>query len=111
MISILSFTALPSLLALIVILGLAAFRVTRLLIEDEILDHPRNALFNRLALATRFHRPAQALATLLTCYWCLGFYVSILLTLLVFLVPYVGIPLATVLAVSALPGLLASTQR
>jgi hypothetical protein len=81
-----------------ILLALAAYRITRLLIQDEILAGPREALFNRL-------KPTSKITYFLNCYWCLGFWVSILVVLAYSLFPGVMIVVALVLAMSALVGI------
>jgi hypothetical protein len=62
------------------LLALAAYRVTRLLAEDEILDHARR----RLVLLPQEWEEGHVLpdsyrlglAKFITCYWCLGAWVS-----------------------------------
>lgn len=80
------------------LLAFASYRATRLLIEDAIFDSPRNWLLGQLDQdgKTRY---------LLTCYWCLGLWVSAGLTALV--APTILIWVITSLAVSAVVGLLA----
>lgn len=53
--------------------GLAAYRLTRLVVEDRILDGPRDALLERLDAGG----PAAAkLAEGLRCYWCTGMHAA-----------------------------------
>ena len=56
----------------LVVAGLAGYRITRLLVEDTILDRPREWLEDRSAWA----------GSLLSCYWCAGFWIGVALTLM-----------------------------
>lgn len=58
------------------LLMLASYRVTRLLIDDAIFDKPRDFLLGQLDQEGK-------LRYLLGCYWCLGLWVSAGLTLLI----------------------------
>ncbi len=82
-------------LVVVLILILAAYRITMLIIEDEILDVPRNAIFKRI-------KRGGYLDTLLTCYRCLGFWVSILVVGLYWLFPEVTPWILAPFALSAL---------
>lgn len=63
------------------VVALAAYRLTRLLVTDTILDRPRNWLFT--------HAPAK-IGELLDCPHCLGVWVGAGCTLLVLLARYNG---------------------
>ncbi len=71
---------------------LAVYRVTRLLIEDEILDEAREFYFSKVKYQGKLY-------TLATCYWCLGFWVSIVFAILYVARPngmmVAGLPLAS----------------
>jgi hypothetical protein len=82
----------------LVIIALATYRLTRLLIEDEILAGPRTRLLGQLDQEGK-------LRYLLGCYWCLGLWVSLLIT--AFFAPTILLWLVVSLATSALVGLLA----
>lgn len=88
-----------TLLVVGLILALGAYRITRLIIEDEVLDRPRDALFKRL-------EPGKPIYTLLTCYWCLGFWVSVLVVGLYWAVPGVAPWILAPFALSAVIGLI-----
>ncbi len=78
-----------ALLTALVLLSLAGYRITRLLIEDYILSRPRDWVLDKL-------KDRPMLSYLLTCYWCLGLWVAILLV-----IPYIFFPDA--MMVVALP--------
>jgi len=78
----------------VTLLTLAAYRITRLLIEDYILSGPRDKLFDKIKSKDT---PARGmLLYLLTCYWCLGLWVAVILA-----IPYIFFPDA--MMVVALP--------
>lgn len=81
------------------LLALGVYRLTRLLIEDEILDTPRNKLLNRL-------KPGSKLMYLATCYWCVSVYVAVLVVALYLLVPGPTLVVCAILAFSAVAGLI-----
>lgn len=70
---------------------LTVYRVTRLIIQDEILDGPREWAFSKV-------KPGGKLYYLLTCYWCLSFWVAIPFAVLYITRPdgmmVAGLPLA-----------------
>lgn len=80
-----------------IILALATYRLTRLIIEDRILDAPRNALFRKIPPSTQF-------GYLFTCYHCLSMYVGTFVFLCYTIVPTATILVACVLALSAITG-------
>lgn len=82
------------------ILSLAVFRVTRLLIEDAILEPLRERTTFKLD-------PQSKLRELLECPWCLGFWLSIVAVVLFHFWPVVVIWLALPFAISTVVGFLA----
>lgn len=62
----------PELWVLIVSLG-AALRVTRMITDDAITEAPRTWLVTHLG-------PSHPLTTLLTCPWCIGFWITAVFT-------------------------------
>jgi hypothetical protein len=117
--------------------GLAAYRLTRLVTADTILDGPRDAVV-RLAYgmsgSTESARKtseahgiyvdysgawaevaqqdpnAPKLATLVTCRWCSGMYVSLLVVAARRFAPRAWHPLSTALAFSAVAALMARLE-
>lgn len=75
-----------------VVLILAVYRVTRLLIQDEIIDEAREWYFSKV-------KSGGKLEYLMTCYWCLSFWVSIPFAILYIARPngmmVAGLPLAS----------------
>lgn len=89
----------PGLLEFI-ILALAAYRLTRLFIEDVIFDTPRDAIWKK------FPPESTKIGYLLTCYWCLGLWVSGLVVVLYLLIPVPTLVVAAILAISAVVGMI-----
>ena len=82
--------------------GLAAFRLTRLIVEDEIVADLRSAWFRR-------HDPGTTkLGYLVTCPWCTGFWVSAGVVAARAVAPRAWGPAAKTLALSAAVGILYS---
>lgn len=89
------------------LLGLAAFRVWKLLGDDTILDTPRNALIAWLDKGgNRAHARAQYVSIMLECPWCAGFWISLAWWGAWALWPHGTLVAAIPFAVSALVGLL-----
>jgi hypothetical protein len=82
-----------------VIYSLAAFRITRALVEDVVFERLRNAIWKRFP-------PRTMLGYLFTCYWCLGIYVATFLTAGYILVPSVMFYVALIFALSAMTGII-----
>ena len=82
------------------LLALAVHRLARLIIEDTVLDTPREALFKR------FPPETTRIGYLFTCYWCLSIWISLLFVLCYILVPTATLVAALVLAISSITGLL-----
>jgi len=85
----------------LVILALAVYRLSRLIIEDTVTERLRNAVWRR-------YNPSHGVGYLITCYWCTGFWVASLLVLLFIIVPVPTIAASLVLALSALAGIIAA---
>lgn len=86
----------------IVILSLAVFRVTRLLIEDTILEPLREKTIFKM------HPTDSKIRELFTCPWCVGFWLSVMSVGMFYLWPAVILWLALPFAISAVVGLIAS---
>ena len=84
-----------------VILALATFRLTRLVIEDRLLDAPRNWFFSKVS-------PSTQLGYLFTCYHCFSVYAGTFVFLCYTIVPTVTLPVACVLALSAVTGFIST---
>lgn len=84
------------------ILALAVFRVYRLIAEDDILDRPRDWALDRLE-----EERLEKLDQLITCPWCLGFWLSVLAWLAWLVSPGWAVGLALPWALSAAVALVA----
>lgn len=80
--------------------ALAAYRLTRLVVEDRIADRPRDALTTRSVFAD----------DLLSCRWCSGVWVSAVVVAARVTCPRVWAPVGRALALSAVAGLLAGLE-
>lgn len=86
----------------LIVLVLAVYRITRLIVTDHIFDNPRNKLFDK------FPPDRSMFGYLFTCNWCMSIWVASLLT-----VPYTIIPAATLVfsfpfALSAVAAIIAA---
>lgn len=90
---------------LFALMGLAAYRATRLLIRDEILEGPRDLLGNWLE-----EHAHPKLSYLITCPWCVGAYVSAGTVLLVDRYTSIALPVLQGFALSAVVGLLSKAD-
>lgn len=96
----------------LVLLALAAFRLWRLLAEDDILDRPRRYV-TALPRAWKPNDPLSTnyrngLAAFISCPWCLGFWVVLALWGAWEVWPHAVLVVSAPLAVSALVGFLGS---
>lgn len=85
---------------LLLIYALAAWRMTKMVIEDEILADFRAKWWSK------WPPESTKLGYLITCYWCLGFWISVIFGLLFFFGGMIGLVIAVILAISALVGLI-----
>lgn len=85
--------------------GLATYRLTRLIVKDEIFSRPRNAIWKR------FPPERSKFGYLFTCMWCTSIWVASLLEISRMIIPNVVHPVAIVLAISAIAGLLAAYEE
>ena len=88
------------------ILALAVFRVYRLIAEDDIFDRPRDWAFDKLA-----EERLEKLDKLITCPWCLGFWLSVIAWVAWMLSPAWTVGLAFPWALSAAVGLIAKLDH
>lgn len=94
-----TFTALD-----LIILGLAVFRLTRLVVRDEITAEIRLKIWGR-------YPPDKSMAGyLFTCDWCMSIWLASLVYLSSIIAPAPTRAIATVLALSAVTGLLAAYE-
>ena len=83
------------------ILALAAFRGTHLITTDAIADGFRNKIWSKWP-------PNTEIGYLITCNWCTGFWVSVILVLLWLVLPQITLVVSLILAISALIGLISA---
>ena len=84
--------------AVLIVLALAAFRLTRLVVEDSITDSLRDWVSVRSPFLSR----------LIDCYWCAGFWVSVGVVVAHAAAPTPTYWLALPFALSAVVGLLST---
>ena len=84
----------------LVILALAVFRICRFLIQDELFYPVRERIW--------FKYPPEStkIGYFFTCYWCMSIWVGLFVVVLYTFVPWLAIPAFTVLALSAVVGLI-----
>ena len=87
------------------ILGLATYRITRLIIRDEILATPRNFVWKR------FPPEKSLLGYFLTCPWCISIWVASFIQISSIIVPGTTYVVAAVFALSAIAGLLTAHEE
>lgn len=83
----------------LVVYALAAYRLTRFLVEDHLFEGVREWVWKRW-------NPGTKLGYLFTCYWCMGFWMSSLIVVGYILIPSVMFIVALVLALSASAGII-----
>lgn len=94
----------------LVVSALAVYRITRLLVADQVLAAPREAV-QRWAGGTAQRRSRPALAYFVTCPWCVSIWVAAgWLLLLLFGSLLLILCIAVPLACSAAAGLLSSWE-
>ncbi|WHY93226.1 DUF1360 domain-containing protein [Neobacillus cucumis] len=100
-----------------IILGLAAFRLTRLLVFDKITEFLRNPFFTEIVEENEqgemevYYVPKETpikrfFGELLSCYWCTGIWSSIVLVLLHYVYFALYEPLVLILAIAGLSSIL-----
>jgi hypothetical protein len=85
-------------------LTFAVYRTTRLIIRDSILDSFRNKLWDR------FPPESTKIGYLITCPWCIGFWLSLGFYICYTIVPFQTLWVCYVLALSAAVGLLTALE-
>lgn len=89
----------------LVVLTLAVFRVYRLIADDDIADRPREWVLDKLDDAR-----LEKLDKLITCPWCLGFWLSVLAWVAWLISPGWTVGLALPWALSAAVALVAKAS-
>lgn len=84
----------------LILTSLATYRLTKLVIEDEITADIRDVIFNK------FDPRETKIGYLFTCPWCVSIWAAGALTLLSVINPKVGEAVKTILSASAATGLI-----
>lgn len=84
-----------------IIISLATFRITRLILLDALLEDFRDWVWKKKPLGTKF-------GYLFTCHWCMSVWVASLLVVCYTIIPMVTVVVSSIFAVSAVSGLIAS---
>lgn len=100
-------------LSLFVLVWLTAYRLTRLVVKDTILDGPRKRWFKRFPPDSNYgklyNRPVSKWGQLISCAWCSGLYMSGLVVLCVSQFEVMPLPLLWWFATSSAVGLTAKS--
>jgi hypothetical protein len=83
------------------ILALAGYRITHLITTDAIADGFRNWVWSK-------YPPETKIGYLITCNWCTGFWVSLLLVSGAGILPQFTFVVSLIMAISAVVGLLSA---
>jgi len=83
-----------------IILGLAVYRATRLIIEDTVLEKARNWVWKKSS------PKKPGIGYLITCYWCTSFWIASLVVISYIIVPIATTAVCMILALSAVAGLI-----
>ncbi|WP_050614349.1 DUF1360 domain-containing protein [Bacillus testis] len=105
-----------------ILLSLASFRLTRLIVYDKITAFIRKPFFeeveekNEQGEMETYIVPRQSglrgwIGQLLDCYWCTGMWIAFFIVAVYYLIPYWSGPLVAVLAVAGLAALLESVVQ
>lgn len=79
----------------------AVYRITAIVVDDRVFDSIRDFIF------AKFGTSRLQISYLITCYWCLSFWVGLLVALpMMLFLPFIWGPLAFVLTASAVAGML-----
>ena len=85
----------------VVVLALAVYRVSRLIIQDKVLEKVRDLIWKK-------YTGMSGIGYLITCYWCTSFWVSSLVVISYIIVPVPTMAVSLVLALSAVIGLISA---
>ncbi len=84
----------------LIILALATYRISRFLVEDTLFSPVRDRIW------AKFHPGSTKIGYFFTCYWCTSIWAASALVVCYILVPWLAIPVAVVLALSTVVGLI-----
>ena len=87
-----------------IIAGLATYRLTRLIVDDEIFASIRNKILNR------FNPEYSKFGYILTCTWCSSIWVALLVVISGIIIPTIAFYIGLVLALSAVAGYLTAHE-
>jgi len=83
-----------------IILGLAVYRASRVIVEDAVLDKFRKVVWSK------FPPSNGGIGYLITCYWCTSFWISSLVVTSFIIVPIATTAVCMIFALSALAGII-----
>jgi hypothetical protein len=89
----------------LILLALATYRISRLLIADVIFDNLRNKIWEK------FQPNNTKIGYLFTCYWCMSIWVASLITICYTIVPVATTIACIPFALSAVAGLIANRME
>ncbi|SEN15724.1 Protein of unknown function [Mesobacillus persicus] len=96
----------------IIILGLASFRLTRLIVFDKITEFIRAPFFDEMVdgeevyLVVKPNGIRRWVGELLNCYWCTGIWVSAALFISYFYLPVLLTPVILIFAIAAIASII-----
>lgn len=105
-----------------IVLGLACFRLTRLIVFDKITESLRQPFFDEIAEENEdgtvevYYLPKSTpikkfIGELLSCYWCTGVWISAAVITGYLFLPAIFVPLILVFAVAGLAAILESVVQ
>jgi hypothetical protein len=105
-----------------IILGLACFRLTRLIVFDKITEFLRQPFFDEITEENEdgtvevYYLPKSTsikkfIGELLSCYWCTGVWISAAVVTGYLFLPHLFVPIILVLAVAGLAAILESVVQ
>ena len=83
------------------ILSLAAYRITHFIVADTLFEPVRDKIWKKFP-------PNTKIGYLFTCYWCMGFWISLFVVVLAYLLPEITFVVSLILAISAIIGIIAT---
>lgn len=100
-------------LSIIIIIGFATFRLTRLIVFDKLMETLRTPFFdevieeNDLGEKEIYLIPKKSgirhwIGELLSCYWCVGIWVSAFLVFMYWIFPTIGGALIVIMAIAGI---------
>lgn len=99
-------------IGLFALIGLASFRLTRVIVYDKIADFIRAPFLDEFIeegevyISPKGKGIRKWIGELISCYWCTGVWVSAGLLGIYFFFPKIGIPIILVFSVAAVAGII-----